>query len=170
MRIIIKAFHELTAEELYQILKLRADVFVVEQECIYPDCDGKDRNAYHLYVEKNGIIQGYLRILEKGQTFDTVAIGRVVVRSESRGSGLARHMMKKALVFAADYLHERVVKIAAQEYLTEFYASLGFERISEPYLEDGIPHVDMEYHWLSSSGVSPAHEDFSVSVGNFEIL
>lgn len=170
MRIIIKAFHELTAEELYQILKLRADVFVVEQECIYPDCDGKDRNAYHLYVEKNGIIQGYLRILEKGQTFDTVAIGRVVVRSESRGSGLARHMMKKALVFAVDYLHERVVKIAAQEYLMEFYVSLGFERISEPYLEDGIPHVDMEYHWLSSSGVSPAHEDSSVSAGNSEIL
>ena len=79
-------------------------------------------------------------------------------------------MMKKALVFAVDYLHERVVKIAAQEYLMEFYVSLGFEPISEPYLEDGIPHVDMEYRWLSSSGVSPAHEDSSVSAGNSEIL
>ena len=75
-------------------------------------------------------------------------------------------MMKKALVFAADYLHERVVKIAAQEYLTEFYASLGFERISEPYLEDGISHVDMEYRWLPGSGVIDAHEDSSVSAGS----
>ena len=170
MRVIVKAFHELTVEELYQILKLRADVFVVEQECIYPDCDDKDQNAYHLYVEKNGRIQGCLRILNKGQTFDTAAIGRVVVRPEYRGNGLGRCMMKKALAFAENSLHERVVKIAAKEYLMEFYVSLGFEPISEPYLEDGIPHVDMEYRWLSSSGVSPAHEDSSVSAGNSEIL
>lgn len=145
MRIIIKQFHELNAEELYEILKLRSDVFVVEQKCIYPDCDGRDRFAHHLYVEKNGKIAGYLRILNKGQTFDTVAIGRVAVHEDYRGIGLARHMMNKALMFIKEYLHENAVKLAAQQYLVEFYKSLGFYCISEGYLEDGIPHIDMEY-------------------------
>lgn len=145
MRIIIKKFPELNTEELYQILKLRSDIFVVEQKCIYSDCDDKDRNAYHLFIEKNGNIQGYLRILEKGQTFDEIAIGRLVVREEYRGIGLARHMISKALVFVREYLHENVVKISAQQHLIEFYESLGFRVISDPYLEDGIPHIDMEY-------------------------
>lgn len=150
MRIIIKKFTELNAEELYQILKLRADIFVVEQQCIYPDCDGKDRNAHHLYVEKNGDIVGYLRILDKGQTFDQIAIGRVAVREDYRGIGLARHMMNKALLFIGDYLGETVVKLSAQQYMTQFYESLGFYCISEGYLEDGIPHIDMEYRSVFS--------------------
>lgn len=145
MRIIIKKFTELNAEELYQILKLRSDIFVVEQECVYPDCDGRDRHAHHLYVEKNGHIVGYLRILDKGQTFDAIAIGRVAVREDYRGIGLARHMMNKALVFISDYLDETIVKLSAQQYLVRFYESLGFYCISEGYLEDGIPHIDMEY-------------------------
>ncbi len=145
MKIVIKKFHELNTEELYQILKLRSDVFVVEQKCYYPDCDGKDRHAHHLFVEQNNHIVGYLRILEKGQTFDTIAIGRVVVDPDYRGIGLARHMMNKALLFIDEYLHQKNVKISAQQHLTNFYESVGFVSISESYLEDGIPHIDMEY-------------------------
>lgn len=145
MKIVIKKFHELDTEELYQILKLRSDVFVVEQQCPYPDCDGKDRFAHHLFVEQNNHIVGYLRILEKGQTFDQIAIGRIVVHEDYRGIGLARHMMNKALLFVDEYLHEKTVKISAQQYLIKFYESLGFRSISEGYVEDGIPHIDMEY-------------------------
>lgn len=93
-------------------------------------------------------MQGYLRILNKGQIFDTVSIGRVAVREEYRGIGLARHMMNKALVFIQEYLHEDVIKISAQQYLLDFYKSVGFVPISDPYLEDGIPHVDMEYQFV----------------------
>ncbi|MCI7302976.1 GNAT family N-acetyltransferase [Ihubacter massiliensis] len=145
MKIVIKKFHELSTEELYQILKLRSDVFVVEQKCAYPDCDGKDRHAHHLFVEQNNHIVGYLRILEKGQTFDAIAIGRVAVDPDYRGIGLARHMMNKALLFINEYLYEKQVKISAQQHLTKFYESVGFLPISESYLEDGIPHIDMEY-------------------------
>ncbi|MCQ4636582.1 GNAT family N-acetyltransferase [Anaerovorax odorimutans] len=145
MKIIIKQFHELNTEELYQILKLRSDIFVVEQNCVYPDCDGRDRYAHHLFVEQNNHVVGYLRILEKGQTFDQIAIGRLVVRADYRGIGLARHMMNKALLFIDEYLHEKVVRLSAQQYLVGFYESLGFRSISEGYVEDGIPHIDMEY-------------------------
>lgn len=145
MKIIIKNFGELDREELYEILKLRSDVFIVEQNCAYPDCDGKDRFAHHLYVEKNGHLVGYLRILNKGQTFDQVAIGRVAVREDYRGIGLARHMMNKAMLFIREYLHETEIRLSAQQYMTGFYESLGFSAISEGYLEDGIPHIDMAY-------------------------
>lgn len=145
MKIVIKKFEELTADELYWILKLRSDVFVVEQQCIYLDCDGKDVRAQHLYVEKDHEIVGYLRILDKGQTFDTLAIGRVVVREDYRRIGLARHMMNKAIMFISDYLKEDVVRLSAQQHLIEFYKSVGFYTISEGYEEDGIPHIDMEY-------------------------
>lgn len=149
MRIIIKKFTELNTEELYQILKLRADVFVIEQNCLYADCDDRDRHAHHLFVEKNGSIVGYLRILDKGETFDEIAIGRLVVREDYRGIGLARHMMSKALVFVTEYLHEDTVKLSAQQYLIEFYESLGFEQITEVYEEDGIPHVDMQFQGIA---------------------
>lgn len=150
MRIVIKKFTELTTEELYQILKLRSDVFIVEQQCPYPDCDDRDRNAHHLFVEKNGHIWGCLRILDKGQEFDEISIGRVAVHYEYRGIGLARHMMKKALFFITNYLDKDVVKIAAQLYLEGFYESLGFKRISDKYLQDGIAHVDMIYFMMDA--------------------
>lgn len=151
MKIVIKKFEELTTKELYDILKLRSDVFVVEQECAYPDCDGRDIHSHHLYVEKDNEIVGYLRILEKGQTFDQLAIGRVVVREDYRGVGLAHHMMNKALLFIDEYLQETTVKLSAQQHLTEFYKSLGFYPISEGYVEDGIPHIDMEYKVITSA-------------------
>lgn len=145
MKLVIKRFDELTVNELYEILRLRAEVFVVEQECIYQDCDDRDQNAWHLYAEENGIMRGCLRILEKGQSFDAAAIGRVAVRAGDRGAGLARRMMEEALSFLRGTLGEKIVKLSAQVYVADFYKSLGFQPVSEGYLEDGIPHVDMEY-------------------------
>lgn len=140
----IKRFSELAIDELYDLLALRCQVFVLEQNCPYLDCDGLDRNAYHLFgYDETGAMAGSLRILDKGQTFPELAIGRVVVPEAMRGRGYAREMMIKALAFARNVLGERRISISAQEYLLDFYASLGFVKVSGVYLEDGIPHADM---------------------------
>ena len=140
----IKKFDELTARELYDVLKLRQDVFVIEQTCIYPDMDGCDFVYHHALMRNQaGELIGYLRILPPGQTFDTVAIGRVLVREDARGRGAARQLMTEALNFIRDTLMQRQVKLSAQQYLIKFYESLGFAAISEGYVEDGIPHIDM---------------------------
>lgn len=141
----LKKFEELTVEEIYRILKLRNEVFVVEQQCVYQDCDGKDEKAYHLYIEDNGKIIAYLRILNKGVSYDEIAIGRVLVHKNYRGKGIAREMMLKAINFIELNLNEIVIKLQAQEYLLGFYKSLGFKEVSNVYLEDNIPHVDMLY-------------------------
>lgn len=145
MKIVIKEFAELTPQELYEILQLRVNTFVLEQECFYPEIDGKDFKSYHLYLENFGHILGYLRIPEKGQIFDTLSIGRLLVHPDYRGIGLAAHMLDKALMFITEHLNETHVKLAAQEHLVPFYEKKGFKAISERYLEDRIPHVDMEY-------------------------
>ena len=140
----IKKFDELTARELYDVLKLRQDVFVIEQTCIYPDMDGCDFLCRHALLRNNdGELIGYLRILPPGQTFDTAAIGRVLVQEDARGRGAARQLMTEALNFIRDTLMQRQVKLSAQRYLVKFYESLGFAAISEGYVEDGIPHIDM---------------------------
>lgn len=141
----IKTFGELTTEELYEILKLRAEVFVVEQDCVYQDLDEKDKKAYHLFTQNNGEVVAYLRILQKGVSYPEMAIGRVVTKDTHRRKGLAREMMQKAIGYIEGELHESVIKISAQKYLLEFYKSLGFKVISEVYLEDGIEHVEMIY-------------------------
>ena len=141
----LKAFDELTLKELYAILALRTDVFVVEQECPYPEVDGKDVQSYHLFAQENGEIVAYLRILPSGLSYDEVSIGRVVIRASHRGQGLGRPMMQQAIDYIVRVLKEDRIKIGAQAYLEDFYASLGFEQVSEVYLEDGIPHMDMVY-------------------------
>ncbi len=139
----LKQYNDLTIDELYNILKERVAVFVLEQKCLYPEIDGKDKAAYHLFKEKDGEIIAYLRILPKGTVFDEVALGRVLVHKEHRGDGIARDLLDKAIHFVYDELNENRVRIQAQEYLLNFYASFGFTAISDTYLEDGIPHVDM---------------------------
>lgn len=139
----IKRFNELTMEEMYDILEVRCKVFVVEQECVYQDCDGRDKNAYHLFAKENDKVVAYLRILDKGITFDELSIGRVLTVKEHRKTGLGRILMQKSLDFAFDELKEPTIRISAQEYLLKFYKSLGFEQISESYLEDDIPHIEM---------------------------
>ena len=142
----IKRFDQLTQTELYEILKLRNDIFIVEQNCPYPDIDGNDPQAYHLFTsDGDNHVCGCLRILNPGQTFEEPAIGRLVVRADQRHSGLARRMMTHALAFMERELSQTRVKIEAQEYLLRFYSSLGFEPCSQMFLEDGIPHVIMLY-------------------------
>ena len=141
----IKKFNELNAEEIYKILALRNEIFIVEQECPYLDCDGKDFNSYHLFAKENGEIVAYLRILEKGVSYDEISIGRVSVKQSYRGRGISREMMLKAIDFIENNLFENTIKIQAQAYLLKFYSSLGFKAVSEEYLEDNIPHIDMLY-------------------------
>ncbi len=141
----IKKFKDLDIEELYDILALRSEIFVVEQDCVFQECDGKDKSSYHLFCEDNGEVVAYSRILPKGVSYDETAIGRVVVKKSHRGRGLAREMMLKAIDFVEADLKENNIKLQAQSYLIEFYKSCGFKQISEEYLEDNIPHIDMLY-------------------------
>lgn len=141
----LKKFEELKVEELYEILKIRNEVFIVEQECAYQDCDGKDEKAYHLYLQDNGKIIAYLRILKKGVSYDEISIGRVLVHKNYRDKGISREMMLKAINFIELNMNEKEIKIQAQSYLVNFYGSLGFKETSNEYLEDNIPHIDMLY-------------------------
>ncbi|WP_291632822.1 GNAT family N-acetyltransferase [Clostridium sp.] len=141
----IKEFNDLSSDELYEILKIRSEVFVVEQKCIYEDCDGKDRKSYHLFATENEKIFAYLRILEKGVSYNETSIGRVLTNKEYRAKGLAKQMMLRAIEFIENNLNEKIIRISAQEYLLNFYSSLGFVKVTDVYLEDDIPHVEMLY-------------------------
>ncbi|WP_449458631.1 GNAT family N-acetyltransferase [Streptococcus suis] len=141
----IKAFDQLSLQELYGILTLRVDVFVVEQACPYPEVDGKDPNCLHLLGIDEGELVAYLRILPGGLSYDEVSIGRVVIKPSHRGKGLGRPMMEQAIHFITNEWKESQIKIGAQAHLEKFYSSLGFEVVSEVYLEDDIPHLDMLY-------------------------
>jgi ElaA protein len=145
MNWVVKKFSELSSDELYEILKLRSEVFVVEQECIYEDCDGKDKKSYHLFAEQNGEILVYLRILEKGVSYSEISIGRVLSNKKYRGRGFAKQMMLRAIEFIERYLMENEIRISAQVYLLNFYSSFGFVKVSDVYLEDDIPHIEMLY-------------------------
>lgn len=139
----IKKFKELSVDELYRILELRNDVFVVEQECIYQDCDRKDLEAYHLFCIENDKIIATLRILEKGISYDEISIGRVVVDKLYRRKNLGRKAMEMAIDFINNTYGNSPIRISAQVYIKEFYESLGFNAVSDIYLEDDIPHIEM---------------------------
>ncbi len=142
----VKLFKQLSTDELYDILKLRVDVFVVEQNCPYPEIDGKDKHPDALHLigrDKDGQIAAYLRILPPGLSYKQISIGRVVVAKNSRGQGVCDIMMQKAFEQIRRNWPDDDIKIGAQVYLKDFYKSLGFEESSENYLEDGIPHIDM---------------------------
>lgn len=142
----LKRFDELSSLELYEILRLRNEVFIVEQKCPYQDIDEKDKNSYHLFLkDEQGAICAYLRILDKGQTFDEISIGRVIVRKNKRGAGLAKLMMQKAIGFIENILEEHKIRIEAQAHLQDFYSGVGFTPCSDVYLEDNIPHIEMVY-------------------------
>lgn len=143
-----KTFEQLTINELYDAIKLRIDVFVVEQTCYYPDLDDCDRapETLHLYCYQNNKMAAYLRILPKGLTYpDYVSIGRVVTAPSARGQGLAHQMMEKALQVCLQSFPNENIKISAQEYLEDFYIKHHFKRVSDMYLEDNIPHIAMIY-------------------------
>lgn len=139
----IKRIDDLSARELYSILALRSKVFVVEQECIYQDCDGKDINSYHLFCIENDEVLAYLRILDKGISYDEISIGRVVVDKSYRGKDLGKKAMKKALEYIDNTYSKSKIRISAQVYIKDFYKNLGFTEVSDVYLEDDIPHIEM---------------------------
>ncbi len=138
-------FSDLTVDQLYDLLKLRVDIFVIEQACIYPDLDDHDRHpmAHHLLGYEGQELQVYMRLLPPGSTYPCVSFGRVATRKQARGRGLGQALVKQGLIEIERIWPEQPVKIGAQLYLFDFYKNLGFNKISEEYLEDGIPHVDM---------------------------
>lgn len=142
----IKKFEDLTADEIYEILRIRSEVFVVEQNCAFQDCDNDDQNSYHIFSAENDRIVSYLRVLKKGISYNEISIGRVLVAKDHRGKGVAKELLIKAIEFIENTLNECEIRISAQEYLKEFYSSLGFEISSDMYLEDEIPHIEMYYN------------------------
>lgn len=142
----IKFFSELSAQRLYQILKLRQDVFVLEQTCLYPDLDNLDQKVIHvsLISEEDDDLVAYCRIIPADLVSPDVAIGRVVVAEGARSQGLAKKLMIKAIEFINEEMQAPVIKVSAQSHLQAFYQSLGFAITSEPYDEDGIEHIDMK--------------------------
>lgn len=140
---IVKAFHELTTTELYAILRARTNVFVVEQNCAYEEVDGKDIAALHMFALQDGDVTAYLRMLPPGVSYEQLSIGRVLVQPAYRGQKLATALMTEALTVIEQHFGKQPIKIQAQTYLQAFYASFQFEAISESYLEDNIPHIDM---------------------------
>lgn len=143
MEVSVKTFNELTTEELYQILRLRSEVFVVEQDCVYQDVDNKDQKALHIMGIKDGEVVAYTRVFEPGDYFDNVSIGRVVVSQSQRKYGLGKQIMQASLAAINQRFPDKPIEISAQSYLLKFYTELGFNTFGEEYLEDGIPHRRM---------------------------
>lgn len=135
-----KKFTELTTKEFFEIVKLRITVFVVEQNCPYQEVDDADEQAWHTWLQEGSEIVGYTRIIDKG---DTVTFGRVLINPVYRGKKLGNKLLEETLKVIKDNYPERPIIIGAQAHLTNFYGAFGFEEISEVYLEDDIPHVDM---------------------------
>ncbi len=142
MNLYIKHFSQLTATELYRLLQARAAVFVVEQDCPYQDVDNKDLNAWHVWYEDEEGVAAYCRVLDIGVSYeDAGSIGRVI--TVKRGCGLGYKVMLEGIRIAEEKFGQSKLRISAQQYAQGFYEKCGFRRVSEPYLEDNIPHVQM---------------------------
>ena len=139
----LKKFHELTLEELYAILQLRSKVFIVEQNCIYNDVDGKDQLAWHLIATEEGNLIAYTRILSPGVVYTDPSIGRVVISPSKRSSGLGRELMNRSIGHCEKLFGNTSITLSAQVYLKKFYESLGFFAVGDEFLDDGIPHIEM---------------------------
>ncbi len=144
MNFITKSFQELTVDELYQILQLRSEVFVVEQDCVYQDLDFKDQKSLHILGIKNNKIVAYTRIFKPGDYFKNSSIGRVVVAALERKYGYGHTLMKASIKAIKENFNQELITISAQVYLKKFYESHQFNQIGEEYLEDGIPHIRMD--------------------------
>lgn len=140
----IKSFESLSVSELYDILRLRSAIFVVEQNCVYLDLDGKDKLALHLFGEFDGKIVGYSRLFKPGITFENASIGRVIVDANYRNRKWGHDLMREAIMGIKNHFGESKITIGAQLYLKKFYESHGFIQTSEMYLEDDIPHIEMK--------------------------
>ena len=136
-----KRFSGLDTNELYGILKLRFDVFVLEQECLYQEIDNLDQDAIHVYIKDGDEIVAYLRVLDRGVESEDVAIGRVIAKN--RRQGLGTLVLKEGIKGAKEFFDDDAIYLEAQSYAKEFYENLGFEQISDEFLLDGIAHIKM---------------------------
>jgi len=143
----VKSFQELSLEEFHDIIALRIQIFIIEQNCPYQEVDGKDKLAHHLFFknEMDEII-AVTRILPQGISYEEVAIGRVVVHEEYRGTGLGNQLMADSMNFVRNKYGEVPVRLSAQKHLENYYGNHGFKSTGKEYLEDGIPHVEMLYN------------------------
>lgn len=142
MELTVKHFSELSAEELFEIYKLRISVFVVEQKCPYQEADDADRTAYHVWLKDDGGIEAYARVLPQGAAFPTASIGRVI--AVKRRCGLGSRIVEAAIQTAKTKLRADKLTIEAQSYARSLYEKHGFRQTSEEFLEDGIPHIRMQ--------------------------
>ncbi|ALR32190.1 GNAT family acetyltransferase [Chryseobacterium sp. IHB B 17019] len=139
----IKTFDEFTVPELYAVLKARIDVFVIEQNCPYPDLDNYDQKAVHIWAEEDGKILANCRIFDKGIKYEEASLGRVLTTDAARGKNIGRQLMKYAVETIENRFHTSEIRISAQDYLLKFYSEFGFEDTGKKYLEDDIPHTEM---------------------------
>jgi ElaA protein len=140
----LKSFEDLKVDELYQILALRSEVFVVEQNCVYQDLDGKDNKSWHLMGSMEGEVVAYSRLLPQGISYTDASIGRVVTAPNKRRLGLGIALMQESIASIEKLFNTKEIRISAQCYLLEFYRNLGFVEVGDVYLEDGIPHQEMQ--------------------------
>lgn len=138
-----KTFKELTTDELYELLRVRSEVFVVEQNCVYQDLDGDDQASIHLWLTKDDKVVALCRVCPAGTHMREVSIGRVI--TTERGRGYGKQIMLAAIQAATEEFHAELIVIEAQEYAKGFYESVGFRQTSEPFILDGIPHIAMVY-------------------------
>ena len=138
-----KSFDKLTPQELYAILQLRNEVFVVEQNCVFQDADDKDQYAIHVMCRSNDHLLAYTRLLPRGISYNYASIGRVVSSPKERGSGMGKELMRESISILYTLWGKQPIKIGAQLYLKKFYESFGFQQTSSIYLEDGIEHIEM---------------------------
>jgi ElaA protein len=139
----VKKFDALTPTELYTILRLRSEVFVVEQTCVFLDMDNKDQSSWHLMGWENEVLMAYTRLVPPGISYTEPSIGRVVTSPAARGNGFGKSLMEKSIEQAEALFGKKPIRIGAQVYLTHFYNSFGFEQSSDIYEEDGIDHIEM---------------------------
>ena len=143
LEIKIKSFKDLTKQDLYNLLQLRSEVFVVEQNCVYQDIDGKDQKALHVLGYKNNTLIAYTRIFKPGDYFESASIGRVVVTKNERKFKYGYNIVEASIHAIKTYYNQNIIKISAQCYLKNFYINLGFKPVGNAYLEDDIPHIAM---------------------------
>ncbi len=144
METVVKTFRELTPDELFDIYRLRVEVFVVEQNCAYQDIDDADKVSYHVWLKDERGILAYLRVLPAGAQYETVGIGRVIAAVRRKGYGSA--VLAEGIKVAKEKLNADVITVGAQVYARGLYEKAGFKQVSEEYLEDNIPHIKMELH------------------------
>ncbi len=142
-------FSSLNTDQLYRLLQLRSEVFVVEQDCVYQDIDGKDQKALHVLGTVEGNIVAYTRVFKPGDYLEKAAIGRVVVASDFRKRDFGKAIMQASIAAVENHFNTTAIGLSAQTYLLNFYNDLGFSALGETYLEDGIPHIYMERSPLS---------------------